>query len=131
ALPGGVVVDAGGDIAARGMPQRVALEHPYDPARAIGVVSLTDGALCASAVNRRAWGGGLHHVLDARTGVPVDAVAATWAQAGTAMRADAAATALFFDGGPEVAHRWGVPWVRMLTDGRVQWSPGNEAELFV
>jgi thiamine biosynthesis lipoprotein len=70
-------------------------------------------------------------VLDARTGIPVDAVAATWAWAGTAMRADAVATALFFDGGPELAHRWEVPWVRMLTDGRVQWSPGNEAELFV
>jgi len=131
AVPGGVVVDAGGDIAAHRMPQRIALEHPYDPTRAIGVVELADGALCASAVNRRAWAPGLHHVLDARTGIPVDTVAATWAQAPTAVRADAAATALFFDGGPELAHRWRVPWVRMLTDGRVQWSPGNEAELFV
>jgi len=26
--------------------------------------------LCASAVNRRAWGDGLHHILDARTGRP-------------------------------------------------------------
>jgi thiamine biosynthesis lipoprotein len=130
-MTGGIVVDAGGDVAVRGMPQRIALEHPFDPTRAVGVVELTQGALCASAVNRRAWGAGLHHVLDARTGVPVDAIAATWAQADTAMQADAAATALFFDGGPELAHRWRVPWVRMLTDGRVQWSPGNEAELFV
>lgn len=130
-VSGGIVVDAGGDIAVRGAPQRIALEHPFDTTRAIGVVELRDGALCASAVNRRAWGAGLHHVLDARTGLPVDAVAATWAQAPTAMRADAAATALFFEGGPELAHRWQVPWVRVLTDGRVQWSPGNEAELFV
>jgi thiamine biosynthesis lipoprotein len=130
-VTGGVVVDAGGDIAVHGMPQRIALEHPFDPARAVGIIELSHGALCASAVNRRAWGDGLHHVLDARTGVPIDTVAATWAQADTAMRADAVATALFFDGGPELAQRWQVPWVRMLSDGRVQWSPGNEAELFV
>ena len=127
----GVVVDAGGDLAARGLPQRVGLEHPYDPRRAIGVVGVTDAALCASATNRRAWGNGLHHVLDARTGEPVRAIVATWALAPTAMRADAAATALFFDGGPELAHRWGVEWVRMASDGRVEWSPGGKAELFV
>ena len=41
------------------------------------------------------------------------------------------ATALFFDGGPRLAHEWGVEWVRMTTDGRVEWSPGCRAELFV
>jgi thiamine biosynthesis lipoprotein len=47
------------------------------------------------------------------------------------MRADAVATALFFDGGPELAGDWGVEWVRMSTDGRVQRSPGCSAELFL
>ena len=130
AMPGSLVVDAGGDIAVRGVPQRVGLEHPFDPRRAIGVWEVTDAALCASAVNRRAWGDGLHHVLDARTGRPVRAIAATWAVAPTAMRADAIATALFFDGGPRLAHDWGVEWVRMTTDGRVEWSPGCRADLF-
>ena len=125
-----VVVDASGDLAVRGAPQRVALEHPYDARRAIGVVEVTDAALCASATNRRAWGDGLHHVLDARTGEPVRTIAATWAIAPTAMHADAISTALFFDGGPELAHEWGVEWVRMTTDGRVEWSPGSTAELF-
>jgi thiamine biosynthesis lipoprotein len=46
------------------------------------------------------------------------------------MQADAIATALFFDGGPALAHAWGVEWVRMTTDGRVEWSPGSTAELF-
>lgn len=129
-VDGDIVVDASGDLAARGAPMRVALEHPYDASRAIGVVTLSDGALCASAVNRRAWGDGLHHVLDARTGAPVRAFAATWALADTAMRADALATALFFDGGPELAHSWNASWVRMSTDGRVQWSPGFDGEIF-
>jgi len=127
---GDVIVDASGDLAVRGRPQRIGLEHPFDPRRAIGVIEVTDAALCASATNRRAWGDGLHHVLDARTGVPVRTVVATWAVASTAMRADAIATALFFDGGPEIAHRWGVEWVRMTTDGRIEWSPGSRAELF-
>lgn len=129
-VPGDVVVDAGGDIRVRGAGVRVALEHPFDARKAIGVVEITDGTLCASAINRRAWGEGLHHVLDARTGQPVRTWAATWALAPEAMRADAAATALFFDGGPELAARWGVEWVRMTTDGRVQRSPGCQAELF-
>ncbi len=125
-----VVVDASGDLAVRGSAQRIGLEHPYDPRRAIGVATVQDAALCASAINRRAWGDGLHHVLDARTGAPVRAYAATWAIAATAMHADALATALFFDGGPELAAAWNAHWVRMGTDGRVQWSPGFDGEVF-
>ena len=127
---GAVVVDGSGDLAVRGAPVRIGLEHPFDPRRAIGVATIRDGALCASAISRRAWGEGLHHVLDARTGVPVRAYAATWALAPTAMRADALATALFFDGGPELAAAWDAQWVRMRTDGRVEWSPGFDGEVF-
>lgn len=129
-VDGDLVVDASGDLAVRGAAVPIGLEHPYDPTRAIGVVTVENAALCASAINRRAWGDGLHHVLDARTGVPVRAYAATWALADTAMRADALATALFFDGGPELAASWNAPWVRMSTDGRVEWSPGFPGEIF-
>ncbi|MEV7766493.1 FAD:protein FMN transferase [Microbacterium sp. NPDC086615] len=129
-VDGDIVVDASGDLAVRGEPIRVALEHPYDPTLAIGVITVAEGALCASAINRRAWGDNLHHVLDARTGAPVRAYAATWAAADTAMRADALATALFFDGGPELAASWNAHWVRMHTDGRVEWSPGFTGEIF-
>ena len=135
AVPGDVTVDAGGDLAVRGRSQRIGLEHPFDPRRAIGVWEVTDAALCASAVNRRSWpgpgGATLHHVLDARTGQPVRTIAATWAVAPDALTADAVTTALFFDGGPRLAHDWGVAWVRMTTDGRVEWSPGCRADLFV
>lgn len=129
-VDGRIVVDASGDLAVRGGLERIALEHPYDPSRAIGVWEVSDAALCASATNRRSWGEGLHHVLDARTGEPVRTIAATWAVASDAMLADATATALFFDGGPRFAHERAVQWVRMTTDGRVEWSPGSKAELF-
>lgn len=124
------VVDASGDLVVRGRTERIGLEHPYDPTRAIGVWEVTDAALCASAANRRAWGEGLHHVLDARTGEPVRTIVATWAVAPDAMTTDAAATALFFDGGERFAADHGVSWVRMTSAGRVEWSPGCTAELF-
>ncbi|MBM9458981.1 FAD:protein FMN transferase [Nocardioides sp. zg-536] len=92
-------VDASGDLwnCAGHRPLRVALEHPDDPRLAVGTVELAPGtALCASAVNRRAWGTDLHHVLDARTGLPVRDVVASWAIGDSAMVADGAATALFF-----------------------------------
>lgn len=127
---GDLIVDASGDLAVRGRSHRVGLEHPRDPRRAIGVATITDQALCASAIGRRAWGNGFHHVLDARTGTPVRTIAATWAIASDAMLADAACTALFFAGGPALAYQWGVHWVRMSTSGTVEWSPECPVELF-
>ena len=124
-------VDAGSDMRHAGTaPLRVALEHPYDPSRAVGILSLADRALCASAVNRRRWGDGLHHVLDARTGAPVDAVAATWVLAADAMTADGLATALFFAGPQELAAGFDFDYVRMFTDGRADYSPAMAGVLF-
>jgi len=128
------VVDAGGDLLTRGVPLRVALEHPLDPTKAIGVVELsggpTDAALCASASNRRAWGDGVHHVLDAVTGEPTSQVIATWAIASTAAWADGAATALFFETDPDFFDRHRVATVRMFANGRVERTPTFAAELF-
>lgn len=125
------IVDAGGDLRARGdVSLRVGLEHPRDPSKVVGVVELRDGSLCASASNRRAWGDGLHHVLDAVTGVPTDAVIATWVLAPDALRADGLATALFFDADPILYQRPGVAWARMTSNGRVEHSADFPGELF-
>ncbi len=123
------VVDASGDLRVRQWhrPFRVALEHPRDPRRAIGVIELTDGALCASATNRRAWGDGLHHVLDATTGLPTASVVATWVTAPTALVADAVATALFFADADRIPYE--TEHVRMRADGSVDASPGLEGAL--
>ncbi|MGE3193110.1 MAG: FAD:protein FMN transferase [Microbacteriaceae bacterium] len=126
------VVDASGDLVARGdTAEVVALEHPGDPAKAIGMVPLHDGALAASAVNRRAWGDGLHHVIDALTGLPTASVIATWALAPDALHADGLATALFFDPAPDLLSAPGVSYVRMFANGRVESSPSFAGELFV
>ena len=109
---------------------RVGLEHPRDPSKAVGVVELHDGALAASASNRRAWGAGLHHVLDAVTGEPTNDVIATWALADTAMLADGAATALFFDPSPDWVQRREIHYVRMFASGAAALSPSYPGEFF-
>ena len=52
--------------------------------------------MAGSAVNRRTWGAGLHHIIDARTGAPATSVVASWAAAPDAGMADGLATAAFF-----------------------------------
>jgi len=130
------VVDAGGDLRAGGLragatgPLTVALEDPRDTTRAVGVLRLTDGALCGSATNRRAWGPGLHHVVDARTGAPTTDVLATWAVGESALAADLAATALFFADPDLVASRFGIRYVVLRADGGLRWSLGLDGEVF-
>ncbi|MBP1135715.1 thiamine biosynthesis lipoprotein [Arthrobacter sp. PvP023] len=124
-------IDASGDLLNSGpVPVSVGLEHPYDPGRAIGTISLGTGALCASAANRRAWGDGLHHVLDGTTGTPVKKVVTTWALAGNAMTADALATALFFVSGQALEQDFDFSWLTVFSDGSAAYSAGFEGVLF-
>jgi len=128
---GSFIIDASGDLLVRGpIPIRVALEHPYNPAQAIGVVELAGRALCASAANRRAWGDGLHHVLDGTTGQPVRTAVATWALADTAMLADALATALFFVPGATLQEEFDFSWLTVFSDGSAAYSAAFEGTLF-
>ena len=124
-------IDASGDILRRGAGSiRVGLEHPLDTSMAIGVVNLGDGAICGSASNRRAWGDGLHHVVDAITGLPTRRVIATWALAPTALEADGIATALFFAEPTRIANEFEFTYVRMNDDRTVEFSPQIDGEMF-
>ena len=125
------VVDGSGDIRHSGKSGvRIGLEHPFEPELVIGVANLQDRALCASAVTRRAWGDGLHHVLDARTGIPVRDVVATWVLADDAAIADGLATALFFTGPDHLSETFDFSYVRMFADGRGEISARFDGELF-
>jgi thiamine biosynthesis lipoprotein len=124
------LIDASGDLAHQGPGTvRVALEHPLDTTKAIGVAELGTGSLCASASNRRAWGNGLHHIIDAATGLPTRNVIATWAIADTALVADGLATALFFVPADQLRDVADFQYVRMFSNGRVEHD--FEGELFV
>jgi len=125
------VVDGSGDLRHSGASSiHVGLEHPFHPELVIGVANLRDRALCASAVNRRAWGDGLHHVLDARTGVPVRDVVATWVVADKAATADGLATALFFTKADHLAQGFQFSYVRMFADSRAEISQNFDGDLF-
>jgi len=124
-------VDASGDLRHRGDDAlRVGLEHPTEPGRVIGIARLRDQALCASATNRRAWGDGLHHVIDPRTGTPERSVLATWAIADQAMLADGLATALFFTPGTALRRSFHFTWAQMLANHTVRSSSDLDGELF-
>jgi thiamine biosynthesis lipoprotein len=125
------LIDASGDLLHRGPePVRVGLEHPFDATKAIGICKLQNASICASAPNRRSWGDGLHHILDATTGEPTSAVAATWAHAPTALVADGLATALFFASAPAMSASYTFDYVRMFPDLRVEYSRTFPGELF-
>ncbi len=125
------IVDGSGDIRHHGPTvMRVGLEHPLDTSMAIGIANVRDGAICSSATNRRAWGDGLHHVIDATTGLPTRGIIATWAVADTALEADGLATALFFADPARLAETFDFTYVRMHATGRVEFSPTFDGELF-
>lgn len=92
------IVDGSGDIAIHtDKIEVIGLEHPFDSTKVIGTMGVSNKSLCASATNRRAWGAGLHHIIDARTGMSTDnTVVATWAVADNTLIADALTTGLFF-----------------------------------
>lgn len=125
------IVDGSGDIRHSGSQSiRVALEHPKDPTKAVGVANLHGDSICASASNRRAWGDGLHHVIDATTGLPTRRFSATWAISNLAREADGIATALFFTEPSRIEAEFDFTWARMLSDGRVECSPHLDGEMF-
>lgn len=125
------LIDGSGDLRYAGTePVVVGLEHPTHDDRVIGTVPLQEAALCSSATTRRSWGEGLHHVVDGRTGRPVSDVVATWVLSQDATTADGLATALFVAEPAQLAG-FKFSWVRMLADGRVQWSKDFSGELFL
>ncbi|WP_339350865.1 FAD:protein FMN transferase [Bifidobacterium indicum] len=91
---GDYLIDAGGDMRIHA-PKAVsiAMEDPDDLTKAVGLVSMVSGSLCASAPSRRRWtaprkdgaAGGLmvlHHIVNAIDGWPVRRVEATWVVVG-------------------------------------------------
>jgi thiamine biosynthesis lipoprotein len=124
-------VDASGDLRHRGTkPERVGLENPRDASHVLGVADVSNRALAASATNRRAWGDGLHHIVDALTGLPTSSVEATFVIADTAALADGLATALFMASPEQLEPVGRFDWLVMSSDGSLRASPGFPGEVF-
>ena len=113
----GAAVDAGGDVAvrgvnARGTAWRIGIRHPREPGELCTCLELAGGAVCTSGdYERRAHcDGGGHHV-DPRNGAPAADVVSCTVVAPEASLADAlstAATILGAAAGSDWLHRHGV-----------------------
>jgi thiamine biosynthesis lipoprotein len=97
--PAVILVSAGGDLAQRGdRPSTVAIENPmrpYDNEPPIALVELHNGGLATSGGSRRGFRIGDHfysHVIDPRSGLPVEHHSSISVLASDAMTADVLAT---------------------------------------
>lgn len=97
------VVDVGGTLvligaAGAGAPDRIAIRHPRDPARAAGFLRVFDAAVATSGDAERffeADGRRYAHILDPRTGRPVPWEGSVTVVAPRGADADALSTALY------------------------------------
>jgi thiamine biosynthesis lipoprotein len=131
-LPGGFLVNLGGDIAVRGQPPRGGWSIGIDDASGhlLQVVTSEGQAIATSSTQRRAWlgdDGPHHHIIDPRTG---RTAATVWAQVScagaTCLEANAASTAAIILGedAPEWIVSQGIPARLDSVDGRVVLTPG-------
>lgn len=125
------LVDGSGDIFYRGDGQAInaGLEHPDDPAKVIGSLEMTHGALCASGSNRRKWGTH-HHIVDPSSGASPKEVTATWVTAETAMLADGLATCLFLASPECFLDTFHFDYCILNHEQRVKHSQGFHATFF-
>ena len=124
------VVDGSGDIRHSGATQeRIGLEHPDDPERVVGVATIQNQSLAASATTRRSWPGA-HHIVDAITGRPTESIRASWVVAESCALADGLATALFTTTPETLAEHFSFEWVIVDGDNQLVVSPSFPGEVF-
>jgi FAD:protein FMN transferase len=124
------LVNAGGDIRYEGdgTPLRAGLEDPTDSTRAIGVLEITSGSLCASSGNRRRWHSDTHHILDARTGRSPHAHLASWVHTEQCALADGLATSLLLVPPQRLQDQWAFAYAVLDDQRRVTHSADFRAE---
>jgi len=125
------IVDASGDLRNIGIqPEKVGLEDPADPTRVLGAVWLAGNSLAASSTNRRAWAPGIHHILDALTGLPTTTIRASWVVADTCGLADGLATALFVATPQVLEEYFSFQWAIVDSTGRFWHSKDFPVEVY-
>ncbi|MGZ6729442.1 MAG: FAD:protein FMN transferase [Gaiellaceae bacterium] len=128
---GPALVDAGGDVAARGRPDSLGWRVGVETAEGTLTLALSDGAVATSGRDRRHWNRGgeeLHHLIDPTTGRPAETdLLRVSVVAATAVEAEVLAKALFLAGEHEAvaeAEALGVACVLVTGDGRTILSGG-------
>ncbi len=116
AIYGSCVVDLGGDIVTRQHPDyptdwEVQVFDPFNPDIPVALVNLPEGAIATSGIDYRHWGKDQHHLIDPRTGQPVqnDVLSVTVIHP-EAVYAEAYAKAVLIDGSVH-----GLSWLMQET----------------
>lgn len=125
------LINAGGDILYRSKTDeelRVGLENPQNTSEVIGVASIKNQSLCASAGSRRQWGK-YHHLIDPQNLESPTEIIASWVIAPTTMLADGLATALFFVE-PDKLTDFDFSYARLHHDMSLERSKDFSAEIY-
>lgn len=132
-----LLVNAGGDMRIRTAPGdppcQVDVEDPQNADRLVATLAIQRGAVATSSTKGRAWGQGLHHIIDPRTGRPSETgVSSATVIAGRAWRADVLAKAVIILGperGLHLLHANNTPGLLVMADGQVIKTPDLEGYL--
>jgi thiamine biosynthesis lipoprotein len=127
------LVDLGGDLAVvgphpDGSPWRVGIRHPRAPEGAIACVALAAGGIATSGDYERCMlvdGKRYAHILNPKTGWPVEGLASVSVAASHCLIAGTASTIAMLKGGrqgPRWLDRLGLPSLRVTADGAVSGS---------
>ncbi len=131
----GFVINAGGDILARGLNPdgeawRIGVRHPRRPGELLTSLRITDAAVCTSGdYERRDDADNSHHILDPVNGTSSRAALSATVIAPTALVADALSTAVFVLGpeaGLDLLSREGVDGMIVGPDLGVVTTAGME-----
>jgi thiamine biosynthesis lipoprotein len=125
-------VNAGGDMYVSDPPEgalAVALEHPDNLTQAIGIAKLTEGSICGSSGNRRAWRGYMH-ILDPQQKQSPQHIKAVWVCAQSALIADALSTCLFFMEPDVLTEYFEYDYAIVNSDNSLVYSRNFPAEFF-
>jgi thiamine biosynthesis lipoprotein len=116
------LVDAGGDVVARGRPWRIGIRHPHEHEQLAAVVAVEDLAVATSGEYERGA-----HIIDPHTGAPPTGLLSVTIVGPDLALADAYATAAFAMGtaGPAwTATLDGYDAMCITSDRRVLSTPG-------
>lgn len=126
-------IDAGGDILYRSTEQkelRVGLENPDNFEQVIGIASLINKSICASAGSRRKWGK-YHHIINPQTLNSPQDIKAVWVIADNTFIADAISTCLFFVPPERLLTKFDFEYTILYSDNSVKRSKKFTVELFL
>lgn len=129
---GNFTINASGDILHRSTRNdvlHIGLENPLDTSEAVGIVSIKNQSLCASAGSKRKWKD-FNHIINPTTLKSPRDIIATWVIANDTMTADGLATALFFTPSNRLIKDFSFSYAALNKDMQLSHSNNFPVRLF-